>query len=167
MRPYLRKFMLSLHIATSVGWIGVVAAYLALDLTVASSPAPAVLQSAWFAMDLIVNKVIVPLALVALVTGVIQSLGTKWGLFEHWWVLISLVLTILATLVLLSEAATVSQLAEMVAGGQAPSESHGLQGNTLLHSVGGLIVLLVVTVLNVFKPRGLTPYGWRKQQESD
>jgi hypothetical protein len=159
--------MLSLHIAASVGWIGAVAAYLALDLTVASSPAPEDVQSAWFAMDLIVNKVIMPLALVALATGIIQSLGTKWGLFEHWWVLISLVLTILATLVLLSEAATVSQLAEMVAGGQKPGESHGLPGNTLLHSVGGLIVLLVVTVLNVFKPRGLTPYGWRKQQESD
>jgi uncharacterized membrane protein len=99
------------------------------------------------------------------VTGIIQSLGTKWGLFEHWWVLISLVLTILATLVLISEAATVSQLATMVAGGQAPSESHSLQGSTLLHSVGGLIVLLVITVLNVYKPRGLTPYGWRKESK--
>ena len=31
---------------------------------------------------------------------------------------------------------------------------------------GGLLVLLVITVLNVYKPRGLTPYGWRKQEES-
>ena len=31
--------------------------------------------------------------------------------------------------------------------------------------MGGLIVLLVVLWLNVYKPRGLTPYGWRKQQE--
>ena len=36
---------------------------------------------------------------------------------------------------------------------------------TLLHSVGGLVVLLVVHVLNVYKPQGVTRYGWRKQQE--
>ena len=36
---------------------------------------------------------------------------------------------------------------------------------TLPHSVGGLLVLLVIQVLNVYKPKGLTPYGWRKQQE--
>jgi hypothetical protein len=26
------------------------------------------------------------------------------------------------------------------------------------------MVLLVVQILNVYKPRGLTPYGWRMQQ---
>jgi hypothetical protein len=26
-------------------------------------------------------------------------------------------------------------------------------------------VLLVILVLNVYKPRGMTRYGWRKQQE--
>jgi hypothetical protein len=34
--------------------------------------------------------------------------------------------------------------------------------STLPHSVGGTLVLLVVQVLNVYKPQGLTPYGWRK-----
>jgi hypothetical protein len=28
-----------------------------------------------------------------------------------------------------------------------------------------MVVLLVVMWLNVYKPRGLTAYGWRKQQE--
>ncbi len=35
----------------------------------------------------------------------------------------------------------------------------------LLHAGVGLLVLLVIQVLNVYKPRGMTPYGWRKQQE--
>ena len=39
-------------------------------------------------------------------------------------------------------------------------------GGDLGHAVGGLVVLLVVTVLNVYKPQGLTPYGWRRQDES-
>jgi len=38
-------------------------------------------------------------------------------------------------------------------------------GGDLLHAGGGLLVLLVITVLNMYKPRGLTPYGWRKQYE--
>jgi hypothetical protein len=49
------------------------------------------------------------------------------------------------------------------------SESDGAQlaqlGGDLSHAVGGLVVLLVITALNVYKPHGLTPYGWRKQQE--
>ena len=36
---------------------------------------------------------------------------------------------------------------------------------TLIHSAGGLVVLLIIQWLNVYKPQGLTPYGWRKQQE--
>jgi hypothetical protein len=38
-------------------------------------------------------------------------------------------------------------------------------GGDLLHPGLGLVVLLVIQVLNVYKPRGLTRYGWRKQQE--
>jgi len=37
-------------------------------------------------------------------------------------------------------------------------------GNMLPHSVGGTVVLLVVTTLNIAKPRGLTRYGWRRQK---
>jgi hypothetical protein len=35
----------------------------------------------------------------------------------------------------------------------------------LFHSVGGLLVLLIPLVLNIYKPRGLTRYGWRRQHE--
>jgi hypothetical protein len=38
-------------------------------------------------------------------------------------------------------------------------------GSTLIHSIGGTVVLLVILALNVYKPRGMTRYGWRKQQE--
>jgi hypothetical protein len=36
-------------------------------------------------------------------------------------------------------------------------------GGDVLHPALGILVLGVVTVLNVHKPRGLTPYGRRKQ----
>jgi acid phosphatase family membrane protein YuiD len=165
MPPGLRKLMLAIHLTVSVGWLGAVMAYLALDLTVASSQEPQIVRAAWLAMDLVVSLAIVPLALAALVTGLVMSLGTKWGLFRHWWVLISFVLTSVATLVLLSEAGVVRRTAEIAADPTTSAEGLLALQPTLVHSAGGLVVLLLVQVLNVYKPQGLTPYGWRKQQE--
>ncbi|MBA3779081.1 MAG: DUF2269 domain-containing protein [Chloroflexi bacterium] len=165
MPPRVRKFALATHLTSSVGWIGAVAAYLALDLTVAASHDPQLVRAAWLAMGLVVSSAIVPLALASLVTGLLMSLGTKWGLFRHWWVLTSLLLTIVATLVLLSESGVVSRIAAVAADPTTSDEQLLALPPTLLHSVGGLVVLLAVQVLNVYKPQGVTPYGWRKQQE--
>jgi hypothetical protein len=159
-----RKLVLAVHLSCSVGWLGAVVAYLVLDVTVATSPDVTAVRAAWMGMALVVSWAIVPLAIAALFTGLVLAMGTKWGLFRHWWVLISLVLTLLATLVLLSEAGVVARSADMAAAARTSAELRALPP-TLLHSVGGLAVLLVIQVLNVFKPQGLTPYGWRKLQE--
>jgi hypothetical protein len=76
MPPGLRRFALTVHLIASVGWIGAVAAYLALDLTAASSQAAQTLRAAYVAMDLTARLVIVPLALATLLTGLVMSLGT-------------------------------------------------------------------------------------------
>jgi hypothetical protein len=165
MPPALRKFMLAVHLSVSVGWLGAVVAYLALDLTVSTSQDPELVRAAWIAMGVVTSSVIVPLALASLLTGLVMSLGTKWGLFRHWWVLISLVLTIVATLVLLSEAGLISRMASVAADPTISEDRLLALPGTLLHSIGGLVVLAVVQVLNVYKPQGLTPYGWRKQQD--
>jgi hypothetical protein len=165
MRPGLRKLALATHLSCSVGWLGAVVAYLTLDVTVAASEEPQILRAAWVAMDLVVSWAIVPLAFASLATGLLMSLGTRWGLLRHWWVVISLLLTIAATLVLLSEAGVINRAAAIAADPTTSDiELRGLP-STLPHSVGGLGVLLVIQVMNVFKPQGLTPYGWRKQQE--
>lgn len=165
MSPGLRKFALTVHITSSVGWIGAVAAYLTLDVNVATSQDVQTLRGTFLAMELIVSWAIVPLALASLLTGIIQSLGTQWGLFRHYWVLISLLLTIIATLVLLSETQQISRMADIAADATTSNDMLHALPNTLVHSVGGTVVLLLITVLNIYKPRGLTPYGWRKQQE--
>lgn len=165
MPPGLRKLALVTHLTTSVGWIGAVVAYLALDFTVSTSQDRQLVQAAWVGMDVVVSAAIVPLAIGALLTGLLMSLGTRWGLFRHWWVLISLGLTLIATLVLLSEVGVISDLAAMAADPNTSTDHLLALPGTLPHSVGGLVVLLVVQVLNVYKPPGMTPYGWRKQQE--
>ena len=103
------------------------------------------------------------LVLAALLTGLVISMGTTWGLFRHYWVLISLALTILATVVLLLHMPTVSLMAD--AARQADGADLGGLGGDLLHPGVGLLVLLVITALNVYKPRGMTRYGWRRQQQ--
>src|SRR5918999_6006487 len=87
------------------------------------------------------------------------------GLFRHYWVLISLLLTIIATVVLLVETQTISYFADRAADPTTSGDDLSALGNTLVHSVGGIAVLFVILVLNVYKPQGMTRYGWRKQQE--
>jgi uncharacterized membrane protein len=86
-------------------------------------------------------------------------------LFRHYWVLISLLLTIIATVVLLAETQTISYFAAIAADPTTSGDDLRALGNTLVHSVGGTVVLVVILVLNVYKPRGMTRYRWRKQQE--
>lgn len=171
MSPGLRKFALATHLAFSVGWIGAVGAYLALSLAARNSRDAQGVRAAWIAMDVTGWYVIVPMAFVTLVTGLVMALGTKWGLFRHYWVLFSFALTILATVVLLLHMPDVTALADLareaevagLEGGRGHVLSRLSEGD-LLHPGLGLVVLLVVQVMNVFKPRGMTRYGWRRQQ---
>lgn len=165
MSPGLRKFALAAHLTLSVGWIGAVAAYIALDVAAVTSQDAQTLRAAYLGMELIAGSVIVPLAIASLLTGLVMSVGTKWGLFRHYWVLISLVLTIVATVVLVAETQTISYLAAIAADPTTSTDDLRSLGSTLAHSVGGTVVLLVIVVLNVYKPRGVTPYGWRKVRE--
>ena len=161
-----RRFWLAVHIASSVGWIGAVMAFIVLDVATVTSSNVSVLRGAYVAMDLITRWAIVPLALAAFVTGLVVSLGTKWGLFRHYWVVISLFLTVASTIVLLVQVPLIAHRADMASNAATSDADIQAMGNLLLHSVGGTVVLLVIMILNIYKPRGLTRYGWRKQQEA-
>jgi hypothetical protein len=163
MKPGVRKFALSAHLTFSIGWIGAVLAYLALGVAAVTNPDVEMVRAAWTAMELTGWYVIVPLALASLLTGLVMALGTKWGLFRHYWVLISFALTILATVILLLHMPTVSLTADIAQ--EAEGADLEALGGDLLHPAIGLVVLLVIQVLNLYKPAGMTRYGWRKQQE--
>lgn len=162
MAPGLRKFALIVHLAFSVGWIGAVVAYFVLGVFAATSTDSQTMRAAWIAIELTGWSAIVPLALGSLLTGLVMSLATSWGLFRHYWVVMTLVLTFFCTVVLLLHMPTVSAMAEVAreADGRALARLRG----DLFHPGVGLLVLLVITALNVYKPRGLTPYGWCKQR---
>ncbi|HEV8559956.1 MAG TPA: DUF2269 domain-containing protein [Actinophytocola sp.] len=160
MPPGLRKAVLTAHVTTSVGWLGAVAGYLALDLAAVTGRDVQLVRAAYLAMGLTVWYTIVPLALVSVLIGAVNALGTSWGLFRHYWVLVKLLLTLVSTTVLLVETQTINSLTETAGSVADPRELPG----SLPHSIGGLVVLLTTTILSVYKPRGLTRHGWRIQQ---
>src|SRR5579859_6447425 len=108
MTTRVRTFTLAAHIAFSVGWIGAVVVFLAFVAAGMMTPDASMVRMVWLALQLSGWFAIVPLALAALLTGLVMSLGTRWGLFRHYWTLFSLVLTMVATAVLVVNMQTVS-----------------------------------------------------------
>lgn len=153
MRPPLRKLLLTLHITTSVGLLGAVAAFLALALVGLAAVDIEAAHGAYFAMERLTTLAIVPLAFIMLLVGLIQSLGTRWGLFQHYWIVFKLALTLLAVGVLLLQLGTIAMLS--TATDLAPFAT--ARFSMVLHSAGGCAVLLLATVLSVYKPRGRLP----------
>ena len=160
MAPGVRKTALAAHLTFAVGWIGTVVAYLALGVAAETSHDAETVRGAWIAMELAGWYVIVPLAVASVLSGLVMALGTKWGLFRHYWVLISFVLTVFAAVVLILHMPTVSSQADVAR--EVDGARLDRLGGDLLHPGIGLVVLLVVQVLNVYKPRGMTPYGQRR-----
>ncbi len=164
-RPRLRKFALTAHVVSSVGWLGAVVVFLALSVVGLTSQDPAVVRAAYLAMESTGWLVLVPLSVACLLTGLVQSLGTKWGLLVHYWVLMKLGITVVATIVLLLYMQSLNHLAAVAA--ELPPASGDLGGlrssSPLIHAGGALVLLLVAATLSVYKPSGMTRYGQRKQ----
>lgn len=160
-RP-LRRLVLTVHLTASVGWIGALLAYLALTFTARSSQDARDVRAAFVAMELTGDYALVPLAVTALGTGIVLSLATPWGLVRHYWTVIALVLTTVCTVVLILNMRTVSARADLAR--ESDEASLGRVEADLLHPGVGLALLMAVMVLNVYKPQGLTRYGWRRQQ---
>lgn len=166
MPPRLRKCMLTVHITASVGWLGAVTGFLALAVAGLTSQDAQLVRAAYLAMKLIAWSVIVPLSLASLLTGLIQSLGTLWGLFRHYWVVFKLVINVASSFLLLVHMQPIVHLAGIVAQTTLVSgDYHRLQIQLVADASYALLALLVATTLSVYKPRGMTSYGWRKQRE--
>jgi hypothetical protein len=167
MTPRLRRFALAAHVASSVGWLGAVVVFLAVAVVGLTSQDGQTVRGAYVVMEPVAWYVLVPLAFASLLTGLVQSLGTAWGLFRHYWVLFKLMINVVATIVLLLYMQTLSSLADVAAETTLSSDDLDAlrSASPVLHAGAALLLLLVAMTLAVFKPPGLTPYGQRKQHE--
>jgi hypothetical protein len=166
MAPSLRKFALTAHVTSSVGWLGAVAGFLALAVAGLTSRDAQMVRATYLAMDLTGWFVIVPLCLASLLSGLVSSLGTTWGLFRQYWVLLKLLMTIASTILLLVHMQPIGDIAAVAAEtALSGADLHGLRIQIVVEAGVALLVLLVATALSVYKPKGMTRYGWRKQRE--
>ena len=164
MRSNLRKLVRTVHVTVTVGWLGAVAGFLALAIAGLTSQDKQLISAAYLSMEIITRYVIVPLSLVPLLlTGPILSLGTPWGLFRHYWIIVKLVINVLSTLILLVHLKPIQYMARVAADGTLSSADRGAQIQLVVAAGAGLLALLVATGLAVYKPRGMTAYGWKNQ----
>ena len=167
MTPRLRKVALTAHVIVSVGWFGAVAGFIPLAVVGLISQDAQMVRAADLMMELTGRFVIVPLCLAALLTGLVSSLGTPWGLFRHYWVLAKLLMNVFATIILLIYMQSLGYIAGVAA--KTTSSSGDLLGlrspASVIHAGATLVLLVVATTLSVYKPRGMTRYGWRHQHE--
>lgn len=166
MTPGLRRFALTAHVTSSVGWFGAVAGFLAPAIAALTSRDAQAVRGAYLSMEFIGWYVIVPFCLASLITGLVMSLGTPWGLFRHYWVLVKFLITVVSALILFGFTQTLGSLGNLASDTTLSNdELRNLSQSPVLHSAGGLLALLVTTILAIYKPRGVTKYGGRKQRE--
>ena len=166
MTPGVRKLALTAHVTSSVGWLGAVGAFLVLAIAGLSSDDSQLVRAAYLTMELTGWFVIVPLSLASLLTGLVQSLGTTWGLFRHYWVVAKLFISVLATVILLVHMQPIGHMADVVrAATLARGEMAGVRIQLIADAGAAIVVLLIATGLSVYKPRGLTAFG-RDTQEA-
>jgi len=138
----MKRLNLLLHVVSSAGWWGAVAAFLALAIAGTAGDARAACQ----AMAVTGWGAVVPLAAVSAATGVVLSLTGAWGLMRHWWVVFKVVITLPCSLLLL--------LHLEVLGGCG----RGAATQMIVDAALALAVLIVPLALSVYKPRGVTPW---------
>lgn len=167
----LRKLVLTVHIVTSVGWLGLVLAMLVLAIIAATTRDVGTLKAAYVFMDVFANVIFPPAAVGALLSGIILSVGTKWGLLRHYWVVSKLVLNVA---VILSAVLFTQQWLERViatASGSVANtvtilEVASLPMQLIYVSVAHLLMLGAATLISVYKPWGKMWFAQRKAAQS-
>jgi hypothetical protein len=153
-----RKVALTAHITSTLGWLGAIVGFLALAIAGLRSNDVQLVRGMYLAMELIGWYVLVPLCIASLVTGLVMSLGTTWGLFRHYWVVIKFVITVVSAVILFMYTQTLEQLGDLARDPSLSVEALR-NGSPVLHASAAILALLVNTVLSVYKPRGMTAYG--------
>ena len=158
----LRKLLLTSHVVFSVGWLGAVTALLGLSVAGLVSSDAAAVRSGYLAMHPIAHYVLIPLSLSSFFSGIVQSLVTSWGLIQHYWVIVKLVINVAAIAILFMYLQTIDDLAVIARSSANPVDDP----SPAVHSAAALVGLVTATALSIYKPKGMTKYGQRKQRRA-
>ncbi len=152
-----RRAHLVVHVAVSVGWLGLTLGLLTLSVTGYASGSPDTTVAAYRAMKIFSDWLLIPVALLTLVSGLIVSLGTPWGLARHRWIVVKFWLT-LATVVLTAFSLRPG-IDRLAADAVAGTPDTGL--SMVAAPSVATATYFFVTAISVLKPWGPTKRGSR------
>ncbi|MGC5225075.1 DUF2269 domain-containing protein [Micromonospora sp. DT81.3] len=159
-----RKVLLTSHVTSSVGWFGAVLAFLAVAIIGLSSSDAFTIRAAIVALAWVGWYVIVPLAAAATFTGLLQGLLTPWGLWRHYWVIAKTAITVAAMALLVLHMQPITAAAGLASRDErALSRLEGVREQFVVQASAAAVALVIVIVLSVYKPKGLTAHGRRRQ----
>ncbi|SCF44291.1 hypothetical protein [Micromonospora mirobrigensis] len=145
--PAGRKALLTLHLVTSLGWLGADLALLTLGLAGWRGAEPTVVYPA---AGLLVTYLFAPLSVLVWLVGVASAVLTPWGLLRWRWVLVKLVLTtVMLGLVLLLLTPRLRAV-----GAAAPHLDTHDRVDLIVPPAISTGLLLVATVVSTHKPWG-------------
>lgn len=150
-RP-VRRGVLVAHVAVSVSWLGLTVGLLTLGLTAFLTGDPATASAATRAMKVFGDWLVVPVALLSLVSGLVLALGTPWGLARHRWVWIKFWLTLITTGL---------SVFSLRPGIDAAVADEVVDINLVIAPSVATATYLFITAISVLKPWGLTRRGRR------
>lgn len=157
--PTTRKWLLILHVVVSVGWLGLNVGNLTLEITGLATDDPTTQHAALGALYLIGGPLLIPVSLLAYVSGILLGFYSRWGVFRYRWVLVKFTLTTVAVvLVPLSLLPGLRELSSLMANTPADELADlGPVGMSML-AAGCVSTAMYVTnaVLSVLKPWGRT-----------
>ncbi|MFG2138769.1 DUF2269 domain-containing protein [Streptomyces sp. NPDC048650] len=155
-----RRAVLVVHVAVSVGWLGLTLGLLALGVAGYTTASPATAAAAYRAMKIFGDWLLLPVALTALVTGLVLSLGTRWGLARHRWVYTKFWLTVVT--VLLSAFALRPGIDQAAAQATAGTVTPDI--SLVVAPAVATATYFFLTAISMLKPWGPTARGSRPRR---
>ncbi|WP_405582071.1 DUF2269 domain-containing protein [Streptomyces sp. NBC_01092] len=158
-----RRTAIVVHVVASASWVGLTLGLLALGITAGGTGSAVTVEASVRAMKLFADWLLLPVAFLTLVSGLVLSLGTQWGLARHRWVYVKFWLTLATTTatVFALRPGVNSAVAAVAAGGPLPDA-----GDVLFGPIVSLSAYVFMTVISVLKPWGLTRRGRRLRAAS-
>ncbi|MFF8398963.1 DUF2269 domain-containing protein [Streptomyces sp. NPDC016172] len=156
-----RRAALVVHVTVSACWLGLTLGLLALGITAATTGSAGAVEASVRAMKLFADRLLLPVAFLTLLSGMLLSLGTKWGLARYRWVYTKFWLTLAtatATVFALRPGVN-SAVTAVAAGGPLPDA-----GDVLFGPAVSLSAYVFMTVISVLKPWGMTRRGRKRSQ---
>lgn len=157
--PALRKLFLTLHVGFSVSWLGACGAMLILSLIGMLTADVELRYAAYAFMHIFDLVLVIPLVLLSISSGLLVSLGTPWGLFQYWWVVIKLLISLgIVGFAGVQENFWVRGLAEQTAQNRTAAVG-AVALDLVICMVVFLVTLWAATILSIYKPWGRTQWG--------